>query len=488
MEKFKIGFTKFYTNILTVLMGIVVFSCGLITIGSLIFYESFNIEVIIPILILAITIFLELFIIKKNVSIKWKVLLILLLGFILRGLWLLNINTVPISDFRVIYETAQDLLAGDTGAFWGSGYLGRFPHLTIMSLYMAFMIKVFPVNNLIAMKIFNLCFGVLTIYLIYLLAKEIFNSKKLGLYAASLASFFPPLVTYVGVFCTENIAIPFYLISTYLFILVVKNKKSKYYLILSGVTLAIGNLFRMVATIIVIAFAMYLIIYTKDKLFEKVKKIGFYLIPYLLILFTVSGTLQGIGITEYPLWKGSEPKITSILKGTNMDNFGRWNEEDASIVDKYNYDYDKINEASKEIIIERLTTNNPLKVVGFYLVKFAVQWSIGDFGGISWSELDIPEDNIKIDLSIWLVQIIYAFIMILVFLGLINRKNNNKDSEINLLHIILCGYGVMYLVTESQGRYSLIIAWAFIIFAIEGVRFLFKKYNISEEFENTAIY
>lgn len=488
MEKFKIGFTKFYTNILTVLMVIVLFSCGLITIGSVFFYESFNIEVIIPILILAITIGLELFIIKKNVSTKWKVLLILLLGFILRGLWLVNINTEPISDFRVIYETAQDLLAGDTGAFWGSGYLGRFPHLTIMSLYMAFMIKVFPVNNLIAMKVFNLFFGVLTIYLIYLLSKEIFNSRKLGLYAASLASFFPPLVTYVGIFCTENIAIPLYLLSTYLFILVVKNKKSKYYLVLSGIILSVGNLFRMVATIMIIAFALYLIIYTKDKLLEKVRKIGIYLIAYLLVLFTVSTTLQGIGVTEFPLWKGSEPKITSVLKGTNIKNFGRWNEEDASIVNKYNYDYDKINEASREIIIERLTTTNPIKLAGFYIVKFAIQWSIGDFEGAYLSKLDMPEEAVGINVSLWLIELIYTFVMILVFLGLLRRRKNNRDSEINLIYLMLCGYGVMYLVTEAQGRYSLIIAWAFIIFAIEGVRFLLKKYNISEEFEKTEIY
>ena len=488
MEKFKIGFTKFYTNILTALMGIVLFSCGLITIGSVFFYESFNIEVIIPILILAITIGLELFIIKKNISIKLKILLILFLGFILRGLWLLNINTVPISDFRVIYETAQDLLSGDTGAFWGSGYLGRFPHLTIMTLYMAFMIKVFSANNLIAMKSFNLFFGVLTIYLIYLLAKEIFNSKKLGLYAASLASFFPPLVTYVGIFCTENIAIPLYLLSTYLFILVVKKKKSKYYLVLSGIILSVGNLFRMVATIMIIAFAMYLIIYTKDKLFEKVRKVGLYLIPYLLVLFTVSTTLQGLGITEFPLWNGSEPKVTSILKGTNIERLGRWNEEDASIVNKYNYDYDKINEASKEIIIERLTTTNPIKLAGFYIIKFAMQWSIGDFEGAYLSKLDIPEEAVRINVSLWLIELIYACIMILVFLGLIKRRKNTEDSEINLIYLMLCGYGVMYLVTEAQGRYSLIIAWAFIIFAIEGIRVLLNKYNISEEFENTTIY
>ena len=482
MDIFRNRLTKFYTNILTVLMAIVILSCGLITIGSLIFYEKFSIEVIIPIIILAITIALELFIIKQNINLKFKILSILLLGFILRGLWLFNINTEPISDFRVIYEVAQRLLGGDTGAVWGSGYIGRFPHLTVMCLYMAFMIKMFPVNNLIAMKVSNLLFGVLTIYLIYLLAKEIFNSKKLGLYAASLASFFPPLVTYVGIFCTENIAIPFYLLSTYIFILVIKNKKSKYYLILVGIILSVGNLFRMVATIMVIAFAMYLLIYTKDKWIEKLKRICLYLIPYFLVLFTVSTTLQGIGVTEFPLWKGSEPNTTSILKGTNINNFGRWNEEDASIVDKYNYDYDRINEASKEIIIERLTSTNPIKLAGFYIVKFTMQWSIGDYEGSYLSKLDMPEDAVKVNVSLWLIELIYGFIMVLVFLGLLNRTKNTNDYEINLLYLMICGYGSMYLVTEAQGRYSLIISWAFIIFAIEGLKVLFKKYSINEEF------
>lgn len=463
-------------------MAMVIVSCSY-------YLGKLEIMDIAPIIIGVAIIFLCFFTIKnKKISNRWKLSIILFLGFILRGLWLLNINSSPTSDFRVIYEVAGSLLEGDVGAFWGNGYIARFPHLTIMSLYMSFMIKVFPVNNLIAMKIFNLLFGVLTIYLIYLLAKEIFNSKKLGLYAASLASFFPPLVTYVGIFCTENIAIPLYLLSTYLFILVVKKKKSKYYLVLSGIILSVGNLFRMVATIMIIAFAMYLIIYTKDKLFEKVRKVGLYLIPYLLVLFTVSTTLQGLGITEFPLWNGSEPKVTSILKGTNIERLGRWNEEDASIVNKYNYDYDKINEASKEIIIERLTTTNPIKLAGFYIIKFAMQWSIGDFEGAYLSKLDIPEEAVRINVSLWLIELIYACIMILVFLGLIKRRKNTEDSEINLIYLMLCGYGVMYLVTEAQGRYSLIIAWAFIIFAIEGIRVLLNKYNISEEFENTTIY
>ena len=469
IRSFRNGFTKFYMNTLIILMMIVIIYC----------FKYLKLPInthIVPIIILVSIIALEVFIIKRNTHIKYKLFFILFCAFILRVLWLININSKPTSDFRVIYECAENLLLGDTSAFEGHSYIARFPHLTIMVLYMAFMIKVFPGSNLIAMKIFSLLLGVLTVYLIYLLSKEIFNSKKLGIYSAALASFFPPLVTYVGVYCTENIAIPLYLLSTYIFILVVKNKKSKYYLILSGIILSFGNLFRMVATIMIIAFGMYLIIYTKDKLIEKLKRIGLYLIPYSLVLFIISTTLQSIGITEFPLWKGSEPKITSVLKGTNIESNGRWNEEDALIVSKYNYDYELINEASKKIIFERLTTTPPLELGKFYINKFATQWNEGDFGGTFWSKLDATEE-IKFDVSLGLLQRIYFFNVILIFLGMINRRKNNSDSEINLLYLILCGYGVMYLVTEAQGRYSLIIAWVFIILAMEGIRFLLKKFN-----------
>lgn len=477
MECFKDLFTKFYISILTVLITIVLISCRE-------YFGKLGIKDMLAILILLVTISIEVFIIiNEKVDIKYKLFIVLFLGFTLRGLWLLNVKSIPTSDFRVIYEVGEALLEGDVSAFWGNAYIARFPHLTFMSLYMAFFIKVFPISNLIVMKIFNLFFGVMTIYLIYLLAREIFNSKKLGLYAASLSSCFPPLVTYVGVYCTENIAIPLYLLSTYLFILVVKNKKSKYYLILSGAILSVGNLFRMVATIMIIAFAMYLIIYTKDKVIEKIKRVGFYFIPYLIVLFTISFTLKLIGVTEFSLWKGSEPKITSILKGTNLESNGRWNEEDASIVNKYNYDYHKINEASKDIIIKRLTNTSPLKLAKFYLVKFHNQWNEGDFGGIFWSKLYVSEDDIIVDLSAESVEIFHIIVIILVLLGLINQLKDNKGDKINLIYIILCGYGVMYLVTESQARYSLIIAWVFIILATEGIRFLLRKSNREEEFE-----
>ena len=363
---------------------------------------------------------------------------------------MLNVNTIPTSDFMTIYNSAQKFVNSDTSMFWGHAYIARFPHLTIMVLYMAFMIKFFPVNNIVFMKLINLVLGVLTIYLIYLIVKEVFNSNKKGIYAAVLASVFPSLVTYTGVFCTENIAIPFYLISAYMFILTIRKKKSKYSLILSGVALSLGNLFRMVAAIMIIAYTMYVLIYSKDKLLSKLRNIALFMIPYYLVLNLVSSTLQGLKITEYPLWKGSEPKITNVLKGTNIESLGRWNEEDAFIVEENNYDYEKIEEASKKIIKERLTTTPLPKLLGFYIKKLAVQWSIGDSDGIYWTKHKVPKEDIIVDPSLEFPQIIYSGIMILVFLGILNRRKNNELEEVNLFYIILCGYGAMNLITESQ--------------------------------------
>lgn len=486
LNRFKDIFTKFFLSVLGILMIIVIISSiiAIFISHSFLSSDSFIKSFIITALIITTILLIEIYCIRSNLQHKIKLIIILICGLIIRGLWLLNIKSIPTSDFMTIYNSAQELVNGDTSMFWGNGYIARFPHLTIMVVYMAFMIKSFPINNLMIMKFVNLTLGVLTIYLIYLIVKEVFNSSKKGAYAAVLASIFPSLVTYTGILCTENIAIPLYLISTYMFILAIKNKKRKYYFILSGVMLSLGNLFRIVATIMIIAYTMYVLIYSRDKLIYKFRNIALYIIPYFLILILVSNALQGLKITEYPLWKGSEPKITNVLKGTNMESLGRWNEEDAAIIEKNDYDYEKIEQASINIIKERLTTTPLPKLMGFFIEKFAVQWSIVDSEGIHWTKYYVPKEDIIVDVSLEFPQIIYCSMMILVFLGILNRKKNNEVQEINLFYIILCGYIAMNLITESQGRYSYIASWLFIILSIEGINFILNKFNKDKKLES----
>ena len=411
MEKISKGFTTFMVTALKILLV-----CALI--GSIGFtftiVYDLNISAVIVLGITGATIYLGYKLVKSDISDNKKIGIVLLWALVIRILWLLNINSVPNSDYKTMYSAAQNFISGDKSMFWGTSYIARFPHLTIMVLYMAFMRGIFPINNLLAMKIVNLLFGVAVVLLIYLIIKKIFDNKKYGLYAAIIASIFPPLVTYTGVLCTENIAMPFYLLSIYLFLLGIKDKKNWWMLSLSGVFLAMGNLFRMVAVVVVVAYLIYIILYYKDRIRIKVRNILVIGASYGLIVCAVSGVLQTLEITEYPLWRGSEPGITNILKGTNYESGGAWNPEDAALPGICNYDYDTIEEKSREIIVERLTSTPPLKLLGFYVKKFVLQWNQGDSAGIFWAEGDVPENEIIVDFGgggAAILQLIYVAVI-----------------------------------------------------------------------------
>lgn len=477
IKKFKNGFTTFVGAALKPLILILV----LTAIGSVkAYYKGIDLSAFIAIIFALSTIVLGYLLLKNKIlTNKSKLIIVLLWAFIVRVLWLININTVPVSDFNTMYESAKSVLQGNYDMMWGTGYIARFPHLTVMTMYMALMLKIFP-NALFAMKIVNLILGVVTVYLIYLISREIFEDKKYALVGALISSIFPPFISYTGVFCTENIAIPFYLVSIYIFLLACKKKVKPYMFIVSGALLSIGNLFRMVAVIALVAFVMYIIIYTDNKVKEKLKNILMVIVSFVLVLVIASSTLRAFKITENNLWKGAEPAITIILKGTNVEYGGRWNPDDAAIPEKYNFDYDAIDKACKDKIYERLTTTPISTLASFYLSKYAVQWSEGDLSGIFWSQLNVPDDGIivKFDAGGKVVeQVVYAIILILVFIGLFNKKRYKEHSEINLFYILFCGYGLFYLATEMQSRYSYIVCWLFIILAISGFEKIKKFKN-----------
>ena len=478
IKKFRNGFTSFVTIALKPLILILVFA----TILDLkVFYKGLDLSFTVSTLALILTVVLGYFLVKsKTLNNRSKIIIILIWGAILRILWLINVKSVPVSDFNTMYQTAKAVLKGDYGMMWGTGYIARFPHLTVMIMYMALMLKLFS-NAILAMKIVNLVMGIVTIYLIYLILDETFEKKYYGIIGALIASVFPPLVTYTGVLCTENIAIPFYLGSIYVFLISCKRKVHPAMFILSGVLLSIGNLFRMVAPVMVIAYVMYIIIYTDTKIKNKIINILMIVISFGLVLVIASSTLKAFKVTEYNLWRGAEPSTTLILKGTNIKHDGRWNLDDAQIPEKYNFNYDEIDNACKEIIYNRLTTTPPSELLRFYIKKYSNQWAEGDLSGVFWSQLNVPNKDILINFNNggrFAIQFMYLIVMILVFIGLFNKKRFKKKSEINLFYIAFCGYGLSYLFIEMQSRYSYIVCWLFIILAVSGIEKIKELWNI----------
>ena len=225
MNMLSIRFNKFMNISLKVLLFIILITSIIMCFAT---FVGFNIAGTMVIsLVLCISVYIEHKIVNSEIENKKKIIYILLISAVLRVLWLLNTDNIPNSDFAVMYDSAGGFLNGNTEMLKGTSYAGRFPHIVMFIIYMALARFIFQQYSLIAMKIINLILEIVVLGLIYLISKEILKDKKISLYTLCLGSIFPPLITYTAVFCSENIAMPFYLVSVLLFIKNINTSKTK---------------------------------------------------------------------------------------------------------------------------------------------------------------------------------------------------------------------------------------------------------------------
>jgi len=410
---------------------------------------------------------------KKNI-----ILYILLLGFFLRLLWVLLVPSKPISDFELMYNSAASVAQGNYEVFQGTSYFARFSHNTIAVLYYSIFYN-FTKNPLLIIKIFNVFFQTMAVYAMYLLIHELYNDKKIARYSAFFMSIFPPFIMYCGQVVSENMAIPFYILSVYYYFKSLHKEKSWLLAILAGLLLSIGNLFRMVGMVFVIAYLMYTLIY------EGYKKFFITYIPLLLAflipLWLTSYSLLHKNITDTHLWNSKEPYHTSILKGTNIKTLGRWNEEDAILPDKFNYDTEMVKEASIKVIKERLTSTPVYVLLPFYIGKLVFQWGLGDYGAFGWTVPTADSTLITnfLNSNEAMIMVICNFALVILLLKILKKINKSQTLQsFDYFFIILfAGYVLLYLITEMQPRYAFIVAWIFIPIAMSSNIDSIKKHT-----------
>lgn len=404
----------------------------------------------------------------SEISSGRKLALIIGLAFVFRLIWIISVPTLPVSDFSLMYTTASDVSKGSYYSFHNYSYFARFTHNTITVLYFSLFYKLTS-NPLFLIKFINVLFQTAAVYALYLTVKKVLN-EQMALISAFILAVFPPFIMYTSETMSENMAMPIYIFAVYLFLSSIKGRRHKAYLLLSGAALAFANMFRMVGIVFIIAFIMYSLIYKGFKNCAKVSSL--ILIGFIVPTFLVSQTLLTKGITETQLWKPKEPSITSVLRGTNIEAFGRWNPKDAELPGSLNNNPEKISKASKALIIERLTTTPPHKLIFHYIQKLVMQWGMGDFRSTAWALEQVSDtplakgmQYISYDISL-AAQLIYLLILYRAFTAIKNRHYSDIE-EFNLFYILLGGFILMLLLTELQERYSFIAAWLFVIFAVK---------------------
>ncbi len=398
----------------------------------------------------------------KKLTIQKKLAFILGIAFIIRLIWIISVPSVPVSDYETMYTTAKEIAQGDFSGMWGVSYFARYPHLTTTVVYMTFIHLIFGAYDLIAMKVVSLILSVFNVYMIYKISLYFVKREKVQLFTAFMASVFPPFIAYVSTFCTENIAIPFLLVSVLYFCKILNGKTSKKNVILCGVMLGISHLFRGVGAIFVVAMLIALCLH---KVKCRIRIISAIIAIMVAVMVLVSVPLRLIGITEHHLWNGTESGITYVLKGLNIESKGAWNEEDATFVEEH-YTDDDFNTQCIQIIESRLGERTPNELAKFFFDKFINQWSYGDCNGSFWAFM---RTNLKYKYPIdFASQLVYCTILVLSLISLLKRQEKHPT----LLHLLVCGFGLFLLVFETQPRYSYIVLWVFIFMSVQGIETL----------------
>lgn len=418
--------------------------------------------------------------IKKEVPFGYLFCGILFVGFILRILWFLNMDNLPVSDFGIMFQAGGDFSRGALYMFQGNNYFARFPHMSMTVMYFGLLQSLFS-DPIKMVRLLNLVFSMFNLLLIYLIARQIFQDRDKSLGAMFLAGIYPPMIYYDNVFASENLAMPILLLSVLFFLKAMDKGKIKGFIV-AGIFLGIAHLFRPVGYVVLPAYLMYAVIYYRKSLKEKLLTISSLLLTSITPIVLVSLILLNSGIIQYPLWQGTEPLSVSLLKGTNISASGTWNDEDAALFENMEGDYESIDKECRRVIKERFQENTLTQWLSFFVNKFGSQWMRGDFAGAYWAEDGVGDqwaqslfandlhrgEKLIISMKsqgLFFSQVFWLSLLALTYLGFYH-KTVSENNKLQLLYILFCGFALLYLITETQPRYGYIAAWLFPLLAV----------------------
>nr|WP_240522378.1 MULTISPECIES: hypothetical protein [Bacillus cereus group] len=160
-------------------------------------------EIVATILVLGIISFLA----NRFLTVNQFLLILIVTAFAIRLLWIIFEKTVPISDFSVMYESAQQAVKGNF-AFITDEYYMSWTYQLGFTYYEAILIKIFG-NHLFILKLFNIFWSVGTAVIIYFMGKTIFNEYSART-AAIFYAFYIPNIIYSSVLTNQYISTFFF--------------------------------------------------------------------------------------------------------------------------------------------------------------------------------------------------------------------------------------------------------------------------------------
>ncbi|MGP3787624.1 glycosyltransferase family 39 protein [Paenibacillus sp. 1A_MP2] len=195
---------------------------------------------------------------------------------------------VPTDDSQTVLSLAMNMLYDqDYSSFETGGYLHMFPFNFSTVLYLKTLLYLFP-DNYLVIKLFNILFSTVTTLMIYLIYKQLNNKSTERDYGVLIfAATYLPSLFLNNLIYNDVIATAFLTSCLYFLIRFIREKSWKTILI-AAILLAVGNYFRSVGVIVLIAAMLTILLNMRSIGIKK----GIASIFVLAMLYSVPGWTQ----------------------------------------------------------------------------------------------------------------------------------------------------------------------------------------------------
>lgn len=443
--------------------------------------QALGIFLLIIILLILLSIALYKLCLKLNkYSKKIVIPVTLLFGFAIQLAIIFVFTELPQSDSKTVLSLALNILyKNDYSSFQTGGYLYMFPFNFSTVLYLKTLLSIFP-DNYLVLKIFNILFSLVTTLMIYLIYKELnYKSKENDYGVLIFAATYIPSLFMSNYIYNDIIATSFLTSAIYFLIKFIKEKSIKY-LIISPVFLSIGNYFRSIGVIVLIAVGIYILLSIK-KIGIKNMVTAFCVLALLFNIpsWTQNALLQATHVVNESVNKNSAPIYMWLNMGMNEDTFGYWdNMKSYNIYEKQgNYNKEKSTELFKKEIDNKLANMSFSDLAKMYYNKLIWTWTEGTYqietfgignessnsnqrmGRIQsqYSYTTFATDLFKGDSKYrsglnWILYVINFLMYCFIFIRLINGVKFKRFDEVFLILVIL-GFIGFYILWEIKSRY-----------------------------------
>lgn len=226
----------------------------------------------------------------QNKNEKLFKVFILLLSVILYMIWGLYANTTPVSDYKVLYEGAIEILKGNFSvmSFDKTNYFYWWNFQTGYAVYLSIVMR-FIGTSLLSMKIYQIIIMSITNFLIYETCKKMFN-KKFALITTMLFITFAFIIGGSSIINNQHDSFFFIMLSIFFY---TKNDKlfNKF---IAGLFIGIAYILRQTVVIVLVAFICFEIWKLFKNQFRNWKKLVIAIILLFIPYYFVINTFDNI--------------------------------------------------------------------------------------------------------------------------------------------------------------------------------------------------